>query len=241
MITLILRSIIVYCIVLFAVRIMGKRQIGDMQPFELVITLIIADLACIPMADSTIPIIFGVVPLFTLVLLHYLFTLLNRKSIFFRKFINGRPIIVIDSNGIDYNALKKLNMTLNDLTEGLRSAECFNLNDVAYAIVETNGNISVLLKNSAQPVSNESMGIKGEQSSLNIILINDGKLLNENLEYLNISPDYIKNILTEEKIKNISDVLILSIDSSGEIYLQEKYKPCKTIKKELELNVRWKN
>ncbi len=238
MITLILRSLIVYCIVLFAVRIMGKRQIGDMQPFELVITLIIADLACIPMSDSTIPIVFGVVPLFTLVILHYLFTLLNRKSIFFRKVLNGRPIIVIDSNGINYNALKKLNMTLNDLTEGLRVAQCFNLNDVAYAIVETNGNISVLLKNSAQPVSNEGMGIDGQQSSLNIILINDGKLLKENLDYLGLTPEYIKSILNEEKIKSVTDVLILSIDKGGEIFLQEKYKPCKTIKKELELNVK---
>ena len=238
MITLILRSLIVYCIVLFAVRIMGKRQIGDMQPFELVITLIIADLACIPMSDSTIPIVFGIVPLFTLVLLHYLFTLLNRKSIFFRKLLNGRPIIVIDSNGINYDALKKLNMTLNDLTEGLRVAQCFNLNDVAYAIVETNGNISVLLKNSAQPVSNEGMGLDKEQSSLNIILINDGKLLIDNLEYLGLTQEYIQGILKEEKIKAINDVLILSVDKSGEMYLQEKYKSCKTIKKELELDIK---
>ena len=122
MITLILRSIIVYCIVLFAVRIMGKRQIGDMQPFELVITLIIADLACIPMSDTTIPIVFGIIPLFTLVILHHFFTFLNRKSILFRKIVNGKPIIIIDKNGINYPALKKLNMTLNDLTESLRIA-----------------------------------------------------------------------------------------------------------------------
>lgn len=233
MITLVLRSLIVYSIVLFAVRIMGKRQIGDMQPFELVVTLIIADLACIPISDSTIPIVFGIVPLFTLVILHYVFTVLNRKSIFFRKLLNGRPIIVIDRDGINYNALKKLNMTLNDLTEGLRTAQCFNLNDVAFAIVETNGNISVLLKSSAQPVNNENMGIKGTDS-LNIILINDGKLLYDNLEYLGLQEKNITKILEEENIKAIKDVLILSTDQTGELYLQEKYKPCKTIKKQLE-------
>ncbi len=233
MITLVLRSLIVYSIVLFAVRIMGKRQIGDMQPFELVVTLIIADLACIPISDSTIPIVFGIVPLFTLVILHYVFTVLNRKSIFFRKLLNGRPIIVIDRDGINYNALKKLNMTLNDLTEGLRTAQCFNLNDVAFAIVETNGNISVLLKSSAQPVNNENMGIKGTDS-LNIILINDGKLLYDNLEYLGLQENNITKILEEENIKAIKDVLILSTDQTGELYLQEKYKPCKTIKKQLE-------
>lgn len=237
MITLIFRSLIVYSIVLFAVRVMGKRQIGDMQPFELVVTLIIADLACIPISDSTIPIVFGIIPLFTLVILHYVFTLLNRKSIFFRKLLNGRPIIVIDNDGINYNALKKLNMTLNDLTEGLRTAQCFNINDVAYAIVETNGNISVLLKNSAQPVNNESMKIKG-QSSLNIILINDGKLLNDNLKYLGLQKENITKVLEDEGISSINDVLILSVDESGEIYLQEKYKPCKTINKQLELDAK---
>lgn len=237
MITLILRSIIVYCIVLFAVRIMGKRQIGDMQPFELVITLIIADLACIPMSDTTIPIVFGIIPLFTLVILHHFFTFLNRKSILFRKIVNGKPIIIIDKNGINYPALKKLNMTLNDLTESLRIAQCFNISDVAYAIVETNGNISVLLKNSAQPVSNESMNIKSEKDSLNIILINDGKLLIENLIYLKLDNAFINKILKDEKIKNIKDVLIMTIDKNGNIYLQEKFKPCKTLKKKLELKI----
>ena len=181
MITLILRSTIVYCIVLFAVRIMGKRQIGDLQPFELVVTLIIADLACVPISDTTIPIVFGVVPLLTLVVIHYLFTFLNRKSIFFRKLLNGKPIIVITPNGIDYKSLKKLNMTLNDLTEGLRGNQCFNIDSVAYAIVETNGNISVLLKSQMQPVNNEDMKIKTEKSTLDVILINDGKILEENI------------------------------------------------------------
>jgi len=237
MITLILRSIIVYCIVLFAVRIMGKRQIGDMQPFELVITLIIADLACIPMSDTTIPIVFGIIPLFTLVILHHFFTFLNRKSILFRKIVNGKPIIIIDKNGINYPALKKLNMTLNDLTESLRIAQCLNISDVAYAIVETNGNISVLLKNSAQPVSNESMNIKSEKDSLNIILINDGKLLIENLIYLKLDNSFINKILKDDKIKNIKDVLIVTIDKNGNIYLQEKFKPYKTLKKKLELKI----
>ena len=234
MITLVLRSLIVYSIVLFAVRIMGKRQIGDMQPFELVVTLIIADLACIPMSDTTIPIVFGIVPLFTLVLLHYLFTFLNRKSIFFRKLLNGRPIIVIDNNGINYPALKKLNMTINDLTEGLRASQCFNINDVAYAIVETNGNISVLLKSSAQNPTNEDLNIKVNNSSLNIALVNDGKIIYENLKAVNLQPVFIDDLLKNEKVKNLKDVLIVTIDNQGEIFFQEKYKPCKTIKQDME-------
>ena len=230
MITLIIRSIIVYCIVLFAVRIMGKRQIGDLQPFELVVTLIIADLACIPMSDSTIPIVFGIVPLLTLVVLHHIFTFLNRKSITFRKLINGKPIIVIDRDGINYSALKKLNMTLNDLTEGLRVCQCFDINEVAYAIVETNGNISVMLKSNCQPVSNENMKLNIEESSITLMLINDGKIIKENLNYFGLDEKLLYKIMKQEKINNIKDILILTINKQGEIFFQEKNKPCKTIK-----------
>ena len=238
MITLILRSTIVYCIVLFAVRIMGKRQIGDMQPFELVVTLIIEDLACVPISDNTIPIIFGVVPLLTLVATHYLFTFLNRKSIFFRKMLNGKPVIVITPNGIDYIALKKLNMTLNDLTEGLRGNQCFNLDSVAYAIVETNGNISILLKSQFQPATNQDMKIKTDASDLDVMLINDGKLLEENILYLGLNQQFIKEIIKMENIKKIKDILILSANSSGKIYIQEKNKNCKILNINMENNTK---
>ncbi|MBQ3047439.1 MAG: DUF421 domain-containing protein [Clostridia bacterium] len=227
MFTLILRAIIIYTIVLFAVRIMGKRQIGDMQPFELVVTLIIADLACIPMSDITIPIVFGIVPLFSLVVFHYFFSFLNRKSIFFRKLLNGRPIIVVDELGINYSALKKLNMTINDLTEGLRACDCFDLNDVAYAIVETNGKISVLLKSNCLPATNKDLKIKTGQSSLSLIIINDGKFIESNLEPLNIDNKTVENILKQNNIKNKKDVLLLSINNNGDVYLQQKNKPYK--------------
>ncbi len=220
MLTLILRSIIIYCIVLFAVRLMGKRQIGDLQPFELVITLIIADLACVPISDITIPIFFGIVPLLTLVILHYLFTFLNRKSIIVRKILNGQPIIIIDNDGINYIALKKLNMTINDLMEGLRTAQCFNLANVAYAIVETNGNISVLNKNTDSDQ---------QEKLLNIILINDGKIIEENLKNMNLSKSFIENVLEKQNIKDIKNILIFTINSRGEIYFQEKNKKYKLL------------
>lgn len=228
MITLILRSLIIYLIVLFAVRIMGKRQIGDMQPFELVVTLIIADLACIPMSDVSIPLVFGIVPLLTLVVLHHGFTLLNRKSIFFRKLLNGKPIIVIDGDGINYPALKQLNMTLNDLTEGLRGCECFDLADVAFAIVETNGNISVLLKSTASPATSEQLKLTPEQSALNYVLVNDGKVMEENLNELKLTQNFLQKLMKSQKTKSVSDILVLTINSNGNVYYQEKNKPCKT-------------
>ena len=181
------------------------------------------------MSDTTIPIVFGIVPLFTLVILHHLFTFLNRKSITFRKLINGKPVIVIDKYGINYKALKELNMTLNDLTEGLRTCQCFDINEVAYAIVETNGNISVMLKSSCQPVTNENMKIKTEENFITLILINDGKIIKENLNYFGLDELYLYRIIKKEKINNIKNILIMTIDKQGNIFLQEKFKPCKNI------------
>lgn len=241
MITLILRAIIIYCIVLFSIRIMGKRQIGDMQPFELVVTLIIADLACIPMSDASIPIMFGIVPLFSIVVLHHFFTFLNRKSIFFRKTINGRPIIVVDKDGINYKNLKLLNMTINDLTEGLRSLQCFDLSDVAFAIVETNGKISVLLKSSVQPASKEDMKLSPQKAVLSAILVNDGKIIKENLKTFNLEESFIKSFANKQKTKNISDILIFTLNELGEVFYQEKNKPCQDLTIKLKEKHLWKD
>ncbi len=233
MLTLVLRSIIIFCIVLVAVRLMGKRQIGDMQPFELVVTLIIADLACIPMSDVSIPIVFGIVPLLTLVVLHHFFTWANRKSVLVRKILNGKPVIVIDEKGINYEALKSLNMTINDLTEGLRVANCFDLSTVAYAIVETNGNISVLLKSGASPVTNDDMKVDVDESVLNVVLINDGKIIDENLKTFNLDKTFIDNVLSKQKVKNLKDVLIFTINSLGQGFFQEKNKQCQSFQVEV--------
>ena len=220
-----LRAIIIYIIVLIALRLMGKRQIGDMQPSELVITLIIADLACIPMSETSIPILYGITPLLTLVVVHFFISVLSQKSLFMRKLFNGKPIIVIDKNGINFKALKALNMTLNDLTEGLRTANCFSFDDVAYAIIETNGNLSVLLKSEVSPVTNQDMKISVDEASLQVILINDGTISKENLKLFNIDENFINNFLKKQNIQNIKDVLVMSANSSGEVYLQCKNQP----------------
>lgn len=241
MFTLIFRAIIIYLIVLIVLRLMGKRQIGDMQPCELVITLIIADLACIPMSETTIPLLYGVTPLLTLAVLHFIMTVLSRKSLFLRKLINGKPVIVIDKDGINYKALKALNMTLNDLTEALRVANCFSFDDVAFAILETNGNLSVLLKSKSSPATNENLKIKIQESTLQVILINDGKISKENLEHLNITESFIENILNKEKVKTVKDVLIMCINGYGEIYFQTKNSPAKIINTNFKGENIWKD
>lgn len=229
MITIIIRVLIVYSLILFVFRLMGKRQIGQMQPFEFVLTLIIADLATIPMAEMSVPLLNGVVPLLTLVVFHFVITTLTRASTAFSKFISGKPVIVVDMMGINYKALKQLNITIDDLFESIRSAGYFSFSEVQYAIMETNGKVSVMPKPDNAPVTNADLKIKQEEDSIPLTIITEGKYMQENLELSQKSKDFFDNLLKKEKITSIKNMLILTITKRGEIFMQEKNKPCKVL------------
>lgn len=225
MLTIIVRSIIIYLIVLILFRLMGKRQLGQMQPFELVLTLIIADLATIPMAEVSVPVLHGVVPLLTLVVLHFVLTLICKSSQFMSKVISGKPVIVINPKGIDYEAMKKLNLATDDLFAALRECGYFSIAQVQYAIVETNGKVSVMPKSDFAPATNGDLSIKSEESFLPIILISEGKTIKENLKLASIDEDELKKMInknSKEKNLKIKDILLLSVDQQGEGYLQSK-------------------
>lgn len=226
--TLICRSLILYILILFLVRLMGKRQLGEMQPFELVITLIIADLATIPMAETALPLLQGIIPLLTLVCIHYLICMLSRKSLTFRKLFNGKPIILLDPNGINYENLKKVNMNFNDLMEGIHTAGYFNLEELLYVILQTNGSMTVVNRSAFSPVTANDLQIKKENASLPIILITKGKIMKENMRLAKIDEKFIKANLDKAGIKNIKDVIILTLDNNGKIYVQEKNNPFKS-------------
>ena len=193
-----------------------------MQPYELVATLIIADLACIPMTEITVPLLHGVVPLLSLVALNFFISLLSVKSVRFRKLINGRPIIVIDPDGIRYKELKALNMTLNDLYEALRIAGYFSIDDIAFAIVETNGNLSILPNSSCTPPTAADMNIQTDNSYVNLILINDGKIITENLNYFGLDEAFLRKSLARQNITDVKSVMIYTLNPSGSVYLQQK-------------------
>ena len=223
MLTIVLRSIIIYLIVLFVFRIMGKRQLGQMQPFELVLTLIIADLATIPMAEISVPVLHGIVPLFTLVILHFVLTLLTRFSSKFSAVVSGKPVIVINPNGLDYKAMKKLSLTIDDLFEAMRGLGYFSLEQVEYAIMETNGKISVLPKAENAPATNQSVGAEVEKSVIPINIISEGKILKDNMLLANIDENFIEKFLKNKVGKaKIKDVLVMTIDDNGLVYLQLK-------------------
>ena len=230
MLTIIIRSIIIYLIVLLVFRLMGKRQLGQMQPFELVLTLIIADLATIPMAEVSVPVLHGVVPLLTLVVLHFILTLISRSSHFFSKIISGKPVIIVNPKGIDYKAMKKLNLSTDDIFEALRGAGYFNISQVQYAIMETNGKVSVMPKAEYAPLTNGDLKTNADESFLPIVLVSEGKMIKENVELANISQGEIENIINKNsKGTSVKDVLLLTLDRTGEGYLQLKKGEGKTI------------
>lgn len=222
MFTIIIRSILIYCIVLLVFRLMGKRQLGQMQPFELVLTLIIADLATIPMADVSIPVLHGVIPLLTLVILHFLITLITRFSTFISKVLSGKPVILINPKGIDYKAMKKLNLTIDDIFAALREQGYFTLSQIQYAIVETNGKISVMAKSEFSPPTCQDLKVDVDENFIPITLICEGKILKENLALSNLSEEKVKEIVKKQTSSKIKDVLVLTIEQSGDGYIQLK-------------------
>jgi len=201
---------------------MGKRQIGEMQPFELVITLIIADLATIPMAETQLPLIQGIIPLLTLVCVHYFICLLSRKSVAFRKIFSGKPVILVDPDGVNFENLKKVNMNFNDLTEGIHNAGYFNLEELLYVILQTNGTMAIINRAPFAPLTANDMNIQKDQASLPMMIVTKGKILKENLKLANIDEDFISQEVSKVGINSIKDVMLLTLNNTGKIYVQPK-------------------
>lgn len=219
---MLIRSVVIYLFVLVIIRLMGKRQVGEMQPFEFVITLIIADLACIPMAELAVPLVHGIVPIFSLLIVHFLICVISRKSMKLRYLLSGRPAIVIGTNGISYNELKKLNMTLDDMIEALRGCDVFNIEDVQYAIIETNGKMCVIKKAELEPATRQDMKVKITPSALPVNIIMDGKLMKENVSLTGINDAFINECLKKANVNKIKDVLLFTLDNNGNCFIQAK-------------------
>ena len=220
MVIIFFRVLIVYAVLLLYLRLMGKRQLGELQPFELVITLLIADIATLPMTQVSMPILFSLVPLTTLVVVEIVVSLLSRKSVILRKVLNGKPMIVISPQGVQYSALKQMNMSIDDLMEGLRGCGYFNIEDVLYAIVETNGSITAIPHKDKANVIHEDLKLKLNETTLPIMIITSGKVINSNLKRAKLDLDFVNNILKRGQIENIKDVMILTLDTDGAVFIQ---------------------
>ncbi len=210
MLIIFIRALILFAVLLFVFRLMGKRQIGEMEPFELVITLVISELACIPMADRSIPVTFGVVAILTMFVIHQTILLLA-KSNTVQSLISGKPVMVIDSEGIDAKALAKLNMHVNDLLQAMRSVEYFSLEEVRYGIMETNGQLTI--------VPNKKLA--DMQQTLPVPVITEGQWCEDDMKNNGLTKEKILPLLAERKIKS-KDVLLLAIDENNRVTLQPK-------------------
>ena len=217
------RAIVLYLIVLVVMRLMGKREIGQLQPFELAISIMIADLASIPMTDTGVPISNGIIPILGLLVMHLVISVVNLKSIKVREIICGKPRILIYRGKIDEKALKKERFTINELEERLRGNNVVNLGDVEYAILETSGNITVIQKPEKRNTIPEDFNIVPDYEGISYDLVVDGKIMDENLRKLGKNYQWLKkqvekfNIMPEE-------ALVVTIDGKGQIFCQEKEK-----------------
>lgn len=217
------RSIIIYIIVLIVMRLMGKREIGQMQPFELAISIMIADLASIPMTDIGIPISNGIIPIMGLLVMHLVISILNMKSGTLRGLICGKPTILIYRGKIDEEKLRAERLTLNELEEKLRSNNVMNLGDVEYAILETSGDISVIQKPNKRTTTPEDFNIMPEYEGISYDLVIDGKVMQDNLNKLDKSYEWLKT-QTEKFQMKPEEALIVTVNGKGDIFCQKKQK-----------------
>ena len=215
------RSIILYLIVLIVMRLMGKREIGQLQPFELAISIMIADLASIPMTEIGIPISNGIIPILGLLVMHMIISMLNLKSSKIREIICGKPRILIYRGKIDEKALKKERLTINELEERLRGRDISNLGEVEYAILETSGDISVIQKPEKRNTKPEDFNIVPDYEGIAYDLVIDGKIMYDNLKTLGKNYAWLKKQVEKFGIKP-EEALVVTIDGKGQFFCQKK-------------------
>lgn len=203
-------------------RLMGKRQIGELQPFELVVAIMISELASVPMQNTGIPLINGIIPILTLLIAQILTSFIALKSSGARAVICGKPSILIENGKIKEENLRKEMYTLNDLLEQLRIKNVPNIADVEFAILETNGQLSVIPKSQKRPVTAEDLNLSTKYEGLPLDLVIDGTANQKNLKKANLDTQWLSAELKKHGIDSISNVLFASLDSEGNLYFQGK-------------------
>lgn len=220
MFIVLIRTIILYGLVIVVMRLMGKRQIGELQPYEFVITIMISDLAALPMQDTRLPLILGIIPIITLLFLKTILTIIQLKSQLTRKIIEGEPCILICRGKINFAALKKQQINLDELMEELRLAGYFDLSEVEYGILENNGQMSFLSSNPSNSNSTSSNKSNNSKPKLPIIYVVDGRINRNSLNTSGKDKVWIEDELKKHNINSIKDVVIAMTDTKGKFVYQ---------------------
>ncbi|MGN1432667.1 MAG: DUF421 domain-containing protein [Ruminococcus sp.] len=221
MIISIIRTILLYAFVVLAVRLMGKRQISEMQPSELVITLIVSEIAAIPMQNTSQPLLSGIIPVMVLVALEIAASVLMMKSGRFRKIMCGSPIVVIRDGKILQNEMRRLRLTTEDLCVQLRQQNIFSIEEVQYCIVETNGKVSVLEKPQSRTPSADDLKIKIKDNKIETVVVSDGQILDNSLNLCGKNEDDVYKILKSENTR-LKDVFLMTLDALGKYNIVQK-------------------
>jgi len=222
MITIFFRTVFLYIIVVIAVRIMGKSELSELQPFELVAIIMLSELASIPMENVSMPFFNGVVAIFTLVFLQITISIINLKSEKARAIICGKPSVLIRNGEIVESELKKLRININDLIEQLRIKNFHNIDDVEFAILETNGDLSVIPKPTEKPLTPSDLNINTKPSNLPVSIIIDGKINNENLEKASLNFNWLYKQLKKQNINDINEILYASFNQDKKLSIYKK-------------------
>lgn len=209
-----IRTSVLYIFVIAIMRMMGKRQIGELQPTELVVTLLLSEIIAIPMQDNDISLVSTIVPVLVLVGFEILISVISLKSVKIRSLMQGNSIIIIRDGKLDLKKIKELRFTIDDILEALRQKDIFDISKVQYAVVETNGTISVMLKPEYEPVTREDLKLEFEDSGMPCAVIVDGRIIKTDFECCNMTMEKLKKIIKKDKI-NVDNTLLMTIDKKG--------------------------
>ena len=218
MATALFRTIILYLALVAGLRLTGKRQIGELEPMELVLTMLLSDLAAVPMQDFAIPLVQGLVPMVTLLARSVLLSAVSLRSVRFRSLVCGKPAVIIRKGVIDQGAMHRSRLTLDELLEELRLQGVADLETVAYAILETGGQLSVLLQSEHQPLT--AAGV--EEVALPVVIVNDGRLLAGNLRELGLDEVWLMGQMQKVGAEKVEEIFLLTADGQGKVVCVRK-------------------
>lgn len=221
MLIVLLRAVILYVLIIFCVRLMGKRQIGELQPSELVITIMLSNIATLPIQDTNLPMLMGIIPILTLVSLDVFISSASLKSRRLRRWVSGSPKVIIKDGVIIQKTMHDLRFSVDDLMESLRSCNVFDISEVQYAIVETTGNINVFQKFDNQICTAEMMSIKGKTKNPPQLIIDDGRILKSSLDFIGFGEGWLREVLKDKKIE-LKEIYLMTADENGSVNIVKK-------------------
>lgn len=215
------RAMILYAVIIFCIRLMGKKQLGELQPSEFVVTIMLSNIATLPIEDTDIPLSMGLIPILTFVCIDVFFSYLSLRSRGFRRIICGSPKVIISGGRLDQHTMKELRYTVDDLLAALRSQQVFDISEVQLAVVETTGQVSVYVKKSSQPATPEDLSLKKPDSDPPMLIVNDGEVLDLALADLKKDREWLGEELAKEGVK-LGEVLLMMSDGSESTIIPKK-------------------